>query len=201
VTRAVILDLGQVLVPFDWQRGYRALAAHCPLPPEEVRRRIKEAGLFNDFERGRIEPRDLAARLCQMLGMDLPYETFREIWSSIFSPQVNLSPESLETIRAGRRLLLLSNTDPIHFGWIGEKYDLLQHFDHCVVSFETGTRKPEPAIYFETLRRAECQPGEAFFADDIAENVEAARQLGIDAVQFVSVEQLAADLAKRGICW
>ena len=58
--RTLIFDLGQVIIPFDWKRGYAALAGFSPYPPEEIRSRIKETGLFNTFERGLVEPGDLA---------------------------------------------------------------------------------------------------------------------------------------------
>jgi putative hydrolase of the HAD superfamily len=107
----------------------------------------------------------------------------------------------LAGIHARHRLLLLSNTDAIHYGWVMEKYPIMRHFDHCVLSFELGLRKPEPAIYEEAIRQAECSPSETFFTDDLAENVAGARLAGIDAVQFQSLEQLHADLTSRGIEW
>jgi glucose-1-phosphatase len=199
--RTLIFDLGQVIIPFDWKRGYAALAEFSPYPPEEIRSRIKETGLFNTFERGLVEPRDLAQRLSAVLEMKVPFEKFRELWSGIFLPETVLPDEMLAGLHAHYRLLLLSNTDAIHYSWVAEKYPILRHFDHCVLSFELGLRKPEPGIYQEAIRQARCAPSEIFFTDDIAENVEGARLAGIDAVQFQSLAQLQGDLKSRGIRW
>jgi putative hydrolase of the HAD superfamily len=201
VIRTLIFDLGQVVVPFDWKRGYRALAEFSPYPPEEIRRRIKQTGLFDTVERGLVEPGELARRLSAVLEMNVSFEKFRELWSSIFLPETNIPDDMLAGLHANYRLLLLSNTDAIHYGWIAEKYPIMRHFDHCVLSFELGLRKPEPGIYQETIRQARCAPSEAFFTDDIAENVEGARLAGIDAVQFQSLEQLEGELTSRGIGW
>jgi putative hydrolase of the HAD superfamily len=201
LTRTLIFDLGQVVIPFDWKRGYRALAEFSPYPPEEIRRRIKETGLFGLFERGEVQPDDLVRRLSTVLDMSVPFEKFRELWSSIFFPETIIPDAMLAGIHARHRLLLLSNTDAIHYGWVMEKYPIMRHFDHCVLSFELGLRKPEPAIYEEAIRQAECSPSETFFTDDLAENVAGARLAGIDAVQFQSLEQLHADLTSRGIEW
>jgi glucose-1-phosphatase len=199
--RTLIFDLGQVVIPFDWKRGYRALAEFSPYSPEEIRRRIKETGLFNTFERGLVDPGDVAQRLSAELEMQVPFEKFRELWSSIFLPETILPDQMLAGLHANYRLLLLSNTDAIHYGWIAEKYPVMRHFDHCVLSFELGLRKPEPGIYQEAIRQAQCAPAEIFFTDDIAENAAAARLAGIDAVQFQSLAQLEGELTSRGIRW
>jgi HAD superfamily hydrolase (TIGR01509 family) len=61
--------------------------------------------------------------------------------------------------------------------------------------------KPSPEIFQAALKLCGCLPEECFYTDDIAAYVEAARQLGIDAVQFESLAQLQRELKARGICW
>ncbi len=199
--RAIIFDLGNVLIPFDWKRGYDAFAQASPFPAEEVRRRIKETGLFEGFERGRVEPRIVAERISALLGLDVTFEQFRQIWSSIFLPETILEEDMLVRLHARHRLLLLSNTDAIHYGWIREKYPIMRHFDHAILSFELGLRKPESGIYQEAIARAGCEPREIFFADDREENVEGALRAGIDAVQFQSAGRLEQELRDRGVQW
>jgi putative hydrolase of the HAD superfamily len=197
--KTVIFDLGNVLIPFDWQRGYRALAEVSPFQPEEIRLRLKEMGIFDPMERGRLEPREAARQVGKALGFDVSFERFRELWSSIFLPETIVPESLLEKLRAAHRVLLLSNTDAIHFSWISERYTILRPFDHCVLSFELDARKPEPAIYREAIARAGCPAGKIFFTDDRPANVEGARQAGIDAVQFESVPQLELELKSRGV--
>jgi putative hydrolase of the HAD superfamily len=202
VIQAIVFDLGKVIIPFDWQRGFAAFAEFSPYSPEEVRLRIKETGLFNPFERGRIAPQDLAREIGKALDLDVSLEKFCELWSSIFLPETIVPEDMLSRLRAaGYRLLLLSNTDAIHYRWVMEKYPIMRHFDHCVLSFDLGFRKPEPEIYAETIARAGCEADRIFFTDDLAENVEGARQAGIDAVQFQSVPQLERELHSRGVAW
>lgn len=200
--RTIIFDLGQVLIPFDWRRGYQALSRHSPLPPEEIRARIKGERLFDAFERGKIEPEELARRIGALIELDgMEFRQFRELWSSIFLPETVLPEEMLSNLHKSHRLLLLSNTDAIHYGWVAEKYSILRHFDDAVLSFEVGARKPEPEIYEAAIRKAACRPDEIFFIDDIQENVEGARRVGIDAVRFESREQLERELRARDIQW
>ncbi|HLH20181.1 MAG TPA: HAD family phosphatase [Bryobacteraceae bacterium] len=200
--RAVIFDLGKTLVHFDFRRGYQALEPHCPYPAAEIPKRLAATGLVERFECGLVEPRDFVERIAQALDLRCGYDGFCEIWSSIFTH--TLVPESmLEGLRArGYRLLLLSNTNALHFDMLRIAYQpLLRHFDDLILSYEVHAMKPQPAIYEAALARAACRPEECFYTDDIPEYIAGARALGIDAVQFRDAGQLAQELTARGIAW
>jgi FMN phosphatase YigB (HAD superfamily) len=196
--KAVIFDLGRVLVNFDFQRGYRALEGLCPYSAAEIPGRIQSTGLVKRFETGLIGPRDFYAQFSELLGLTIDYSRFCEIWTSIFTEA--LLPESLlESLAARYRLVLLSNTNPIHFEMIRGAYPHLRHFHRLVLSHEVKAMKPQPEIYRAAIEAAQCRPEECFFTDDILEYVEGARLLGIDAVQFESREQIERELSARGI--
>lgn len=199
--KTVIFDLGKVIVPFDFSRGYRAMAELCACAPEDIPKRIGSTDLVPRFECGLVEPEQFVEQLCRILDLRMEYGRFCEIWSSIFLPDTLIPESLLEGLRRRYRLLLLSNTNAIHFQMIRETYPLLRHFDDCVLSYEVGAMKPSPRIYEEAIARAHCAPGECFFTDDIAEYVAGARQAGIDAVQFQSAAQIEAELLQRGVTW
>ncbi|MEX2260953.1 MAG: HAD family phosphatase [Bryobacteraceae bacterium] len=199
--RTVIFDLGKVLIPFDFTRGYRALEELCGCPAGDIPRRIGATGLVPRFEAGQVGPEDFVRQLCSALEMELDFEKFREIWSCIFLFEP-LIPESM-IVRLGERyrLLLLSNTNALHFPMLRESFPLLNHFHDYVLSYEVGAMKPSPRIYAEAIARSGCQPDECFFTDDVAEYVEGARRAGMDAVQFQNCAQLQNELLSRGIDW
>jgi FMN phosphatase YigB (HAD superfamily) len=199
--KAVIFDLGRVLIHFDFQRGYRALEGLCPYQAAEIPARIAPTGLVERFETGMVEPREFVDQLCSMLSLRIDYDHFCRIWSSIFTEP--LIPESmLEGLASHYRLLLLSNTNALHFEMLRANYaPLLRHFHDLVLSYEVKAMKPQPAIYQAVVERAGCLPEECFFTDDIAEYVAGARRVGIDAVQFQSVGQIEGELKSRGIAW
>jgi glucose-1-phosphatase len=198
--KAIVFDLGKVLVPFDFKIGYRALEGACPYPADEIRHRIKQTGLVEPFETGLIQPLDFFAQLSSALNLSIGYDGFCRAWSSIFFGQL-IADQVLEALAARYRLLLLSNTNAIHWQMIRENYRMVGYFHDCVLSFEERAMKPDPAIYRALLARAGCRPEECFFTDDIALNVEGARREGIDAVQFESPAQLQREMASRGIRW
>ena len=199
--RTVIFDLGRVLIPFDFARGYRAIAAHCPYSEDEIPRRIGSTDLVRRFESGQMAPHDFVERLCALLKVRLPYDEFCRIWSSIFLPETLIPDNLVAGLHERYRLLLLSNTNAIHFEMVLANYPVLGHFDDYVLSHRVGALKPSPRIYQEAIARAQCAPDEIFFTDDIAEYVVAAREVGMDAVQFQSAGKLQQELRRRGIRW
>lgn len=199
--KTVIFDLGRVIIPFDFQRFYAAVAPFCSCPAGEIPGRIRATGLVRPFEMGQVEPDEFVRRLCASLELNVAYDEFCRLWSTIFLPDTLIPDSMIEGLRARRRVLLLSNTNAIHFAMIRETYPVIRLFDDCVLSYEVGAMKPEPEIYREAIARARCEPEAIFFTDDIAANVEAARDAGIDAVQFQSLPQLEEELGRRGVQW
>ncbi|HWQ54819.1 MAG TPA: HAD-IA family hydrolase [Bryobacteraceae bacterium] len=199
--KTVIFDLGKTLIPFDFERGYRSLEKLCGFRAADIPARIGAMDLVTRFETGLVEPREFVRQLAERLDVSLEYAHFCEIWSSIFIHEPLIPESTLEALRSRYRLLLLSNTNAIHFPMLLESFPPLRHFDHYVLSYEVKALKPAPEIYREAIARAECRPEECFFTDDIPAYVEAARREGIDAVQFHSCEQVEAEMRARGIEW
>jgi putative hydrolase of the HAD superfamily len=190
-----------VLVHFDFTRGYQKLHAVCPYGADEIPKRIATTDLVTRFETGLVEPRDFYEQFSRLLQLNIDYDRFCEIWSSIFTEA--LLPEAmLERLASRYRLLLLSNTNALHFDMIRGSYaSLLKHFHDFILSYEVRAMKPNPAIFHTAVQVAGCAPQQCFYTDDIREYVNAARQLGIDAVQFESRDQLERELDARGINW
>ncbi len=198
IYKALIFDLGKVLVHFDFKRAYGQMASVCPHDPATIPRMLAGTGLAERFESGLLEPLEFYAELTKLLDFDVDFDRFCEIFGCIFAE--TLVPESLiEGLAARYRLVLLSNTNAIHFELVRRKYPILRHFHELVLSHEVKALKPQPEIYRAAIEKAGCRPEECFYTDDIAEFVEGGRRMGIDAVQFQGVEQLQRDLRARGI--
>lgn len=202
MTKTIILDLGNVILTVDFNRCHQALAGVCSHPIADIPRRIRSTGLVERFETGEASPEVFYREVSGVLGMNAGYGEFWDIWSSIFAPEPIIPESMLEGLGRERRLVLLSNTNAMHLATIRAKHPrLLGHFDSLVLSYEVGALKPDPRIYQEAIARAGCRPEECFFTDDMAPFVEGARQQGIDAVQFQSLDQLERELRARDISW
>ena len=199
--KAVLFDLGNVIIPVDFRRCHESLARVCPHPPESVPKILGKSGLPKRFEQGEISPEDFVAETSRVLDMQITYDEFWEVWMRIFLPDTLIPESLLEGLRRNHRLLLLSNTNSIHFQMARQRYPLLRHFDGYVLSYEVGILKPAPQIYQHAIARAGCQAEECLFIDDLAINVAAAREQGMNAVVFQSLDQLQDELRGRGLAW
>lgn len=197
--KTVIFDLGGVIVPFDFKRAYARLAPLCKYPVAEIPVRLRTTDLVTRFECGHIEPRAFVEQFCSLLEINTSYEQFRDLWTSIFLPNTLIPDSFFANLREQRRIILLSNTNAIHFEMIQEQYPLIRHFHDTVLSYKVGALKPQREIYEAALKAAHCRPEECFFTDDIAVNIDAAREVGIEGVQFHSFDQLQAAFRERGI--
>lgn len=199
--RTLIFDLGKVIIPFDFNRGYALIAPLAGCEPSAVPERLRPYDLVHRFESGQIEPQPFVEEISKIVGFSCSYDQFSEIWSSIFLPDTLLPDSLLEALHQRYRLVLLSNTNAIHFPMVLRAYPILRHFDQYVLSYEVGAMKPSPKIYAAAVEAARCQPEECFFTDDILAYVDAAKEYGIDAVQFESADQIERELRKRGVEW
>lgn len=199
--KTILFDLGRVIVPFDFHRGYRAMEPLCAYRAADIPARLATTDLVQRFETGLIEPRPFVEQLSSLLELRVDYPEFCEMWSSIFLPETLVPDSLIAGLKKRYRLLLLSNTNAIHFEMIRERYPILRHFDDFVLSYRVGAMKPSPLIYQRAIELARCQPEQCFFTDDIESYVDAARGHGMDAVQFVNSGQLEVELAVRGVRW
>jgi putative hydrolase of the HAD superfamily len=94
---------------------------------------------------------------------------------------------------------ILSNMGDYVLAKVEREFDWIHRFDVLVWSFQLGIAKPDPAIYRHTLAKLGVLPEETLFIDDKRENIEAARALGLQAIQFSSVERLRDDLIAAGL--
>src|SRR4051794_14658160 len=199
--KAIIFDLGKVIIPFDFKRGYERMSPLSPYTPAEIPERLRNYDLVTRFESGQIEPQDFVRELSTILDLRCDYDQFCEIWSSIFLPSPLIPETLLAALHQRYRLVLLSNTNAIHFEMVERTYPILKNFDEYVLSHKVGAMKPSPKIYEAAVRAARCVPEECFFTDDIAAYVQGAKEYGIDAVQFESAEQIEKELRERGVEW
>jgi putative hydrolase of the HAD superfamily len=197
--KTIIFDLGGVIVPLDFKRGYQAMEALCGHCAADIPKKIAATGLVPQFETGLVEPEEFARQICECLGLKTSYDEFCELWGSIFPPHTLIPESFLEALRERYRLLLLSNTNALHFSFIRKNYPLLRHLDHFILSYEVRAMKPSPEIYQAAIANSNCGAHECFFIDDVADNVEAARREGMDAARFVSFEQMQQDFRDRAI--
>jgi HAD superfamily hydrolase (TIGR01509 family) len=196
--RAIIFDIGRVLVRVDVARAMQGLASGSALSPSELWTAIEKDPRWPDWQEGRIAPRDWYLHLNKRLGGNLTFEQFTEVWNRALDPIPIQEDAFIEKLSKLYRLALLSNTDPIHVRHMEATYSFFSFFPTRIYSCSVGASKPNPLIYREALRALKVQAQEAVYIDDIPAYVEAAQRLGMAGIQFQSPAQLTSDLKSLG---
>ena len=96
---------------------------------------------------------------------------------------------------AGVKTAILSNMGDAVRAAIERSCMWVRTFDVRVWSHEIGCTKPDLRIYRHALEQLSVQPGQALFLDDREENVASARQCGMQALAFSTIDQLREDLS------
>jgi glucose-1-phosphatase len=209
--RSLFFDLGNVLLAFSHERMCRQIADVAGVSVVVVR-----GALFADegpecaqwrFEEGRIDAAGYYEHFCERVGARPDRMRLEHAACDIFWPIDPVIDLVHRLAAAGNRLGILSNINEIHWQFVASgRFDRLQPpgaagspFQHAVLSFEVGAMKPDPRIYAAALAAADASPSDVFFVDDRPENVAGALAAGLDAVPFVGVDQLVADLRQRGV--
>jgi glucose-1-phosphatase len=199
--RAIIFDIGRVIINLDIHKAQLGLAKGLKLGPEEIWSAILKDPRWSDWQEGRMAPRDWHLHLCQRLSITLDFHQFTQVWNSTLDPQPILPDSFFAHLSKSYRLALLSNTDPIHVAHIEANYTFFRYFAKPVriYSCSVGASKPNPLIFREALRACKVKAGEAVYIDDIADYANAARSLGCAGLQFHGPEELHRDLSALGI--
>jgi putative hydrolase of the HAD superfamily len=195
----VYFDLGKVIVDFDHSRAAQELLKVTPLSLKEAMAVLSDDELVSEYETGRLSSQEHYRKVCRRLQMEVSIEKFRELWGSMFLPEPLLSESFLQDLKKRYRLMLLSNTNEIHFDFVIQNYPILRMIEERLLSYQAGCMKPQTRIFELAIKKAGVAPENIFFTDDRPENIEAAQRSGIQALLFQSETQLKRDMVSRGM--
>jgi putative hydrolase of the HAD superfamily len=194
----LLFDLGGVLVDYTGQVAIQAILSE-PFTRELLHEKWAATEVALQFELGLVEPEVFAEAFAAQWPLTCSASEFLahfESWTAGLMPGAS---ELLDQLRPRYRLAALSNSNATHWRRNNEILGVSGLFERAFSSHELGMRKPNPAIYEHTLRELAVQPHETVFFDDLAENVEAARGVGMAAHQVRGVEELRACLSGLGL--
>ena len=200
---ALIFDFGNVLAFFDEEQAWNQIAAARGLIGSELRNRAYAAGLkalARQYELGEIDDAEFLRGCNACAGLNIPLPELTNAWGNIYRLNEPVATLVHQLADQGHRLVLGSNTSPIHARQFRRQFQpVLQRFHHLVLSYEIGHLKPSDRFFEFCVAHAE-RPAEAcIFIDDIAENVAGARQVGLKAIHFQEISQLNRDLRALGV--
>ena len=197
--RAVIFDIGRVLIRVDVAQAMTGLADGVSLSPEEIWSALEKDPRWKDWQEGRMSPQDWHLHVSRRLGSKLSFEQFVAVWNRALDPTPIHEEAFLDKLAKKYRLAVLSNTDPLHVAHLEKTYGFLELFRTRIYSCRVGASKPNPVIYKQALKTCKVRAQEAIYIDDVPAYAQAAAQLGMHGVVFQSPEQLQSDLRNLGI--
>jgi 2-haloacid dehalogenase len=196
--RLLLLDIGMVLIELNFNPLAKTLHSLSGITPAQLQQVLTGEGLIQKYETGQIEAASFHQEVCRRIGTDIPWPAFLDAWNSVFDKPL-LPDEVLAAAARKSRLWAISNTNKLHFDYMLRHFTFLRHFEGFVLSHEVGVLKPDAGIFLRALERTQEPASAGLFVDDQEVNVQAARDLGIESLQFVNPHQLAADLNARGL--
>lgn len=199
VTEALLFDLGGVLIEIDFDRAIAAWAPYSTLPPDVLRKRFKPDTEYERHERGEISASEYFRHLATTLQLDATVEQIEHGWNAIFVGEIAPTRKLIDSVRRVVPCYAFTNTNASHMAtWSSLFPRVVRAFDRVFTSHQLGLRKPERAA-FDRICALTNTPAESFvFFDDLAENVQAARDAGLQAVLVKSSEDVVAALQSRG---
>ncbi|WP_255460937.1 HAD family hydrolase [Edaphobacter albus] len=118
-----------------------------------------------------------------------------DLWTRLNMPMVEWA-QQLQ--RAGMRTGILSNIGDAMTEGLLKKFEWLGGFNHCIWSYQLNMAKPEEGIYRAAVKGLETPAGNILFLDDKAENIEAARAVGLQAIQYSDHDAFEREMEERG---
>ena len=197
--KTFFFDLGNVLVKVNKEKALKLFASNLQVSKQELMA-FPESEMEKNYETGKINTEEYVQQLHHYFNLEnrLNYDYLIEIWKKPFTI-IEKSIEILDQVKGQSRIIMLSNTNPLHIDAIKDKYPgLLKKFDDLIFSFTAGASKPDPEIYRFALNKAGIKPEQAFFTDDLEENIKAAEKVGISSYQFENPRGLAEFLNSNG---
>lgn len=197
--RALLLDIGGVLLTKGWGRtSRRAAAIRFGLDYDEMQER--HALVFHLYEEGKIALSEYLRRVVFYKERDFTEDQFRQF---IFA-QSEPCPETLKfmhEVKAARKLKLvaLSNEGREITDFRIRNFDLASLIDFFVCSCYVGTEKPDPAIFHFAMDQVQLSKESVVYIDDTALHVEVARELGIPSIHHTDCESTRKALAGMGL--
>jgi len=194
--KTIFFDIGGVLLNIYPDRTTDYLSSITNLTSQQIIDSFPEE-VHHRYEKGEISDDDFFDAIQNSLPNSnrLTNDEFWKAWSMMVGEKTKVV-DVMERLTKDYSIWLLSNTNPYHI--IKEKRTKIFNKIHgAVYSYDVGYRKPEIEIYKTALDITNTRPEDALFIDDLEENILAARSINIDAIHYVSYENLIENLADR----
>lgn len=189
----IIFDLGNVLI--EWNKE-KILSKICKndLEYNLFNKFVFQSNLWIDLDNGKISLEFLENQLIDEMGHQYQDQIHELVWN--WFNYVDLYDEVYELIKQLKKknfqIYVLSNTSSIFHILLDSVLSKVSSvLDGYVISCEVKMMKPQKEIYLSLVNKYQLDIKDYIFLDDLEENVEAARTLGIKAFQIKERKEIS----------
>jgi HAD superfamily hydrolase (TIGR01509 family) len=194
----LLFDLGGVLVEYTGLREMRRLL-DGDVSDDEFARLVEATRLcWGNFECGRMTPDEFLDEFVSVWPLAVTRERFESEFQTWTRGLLPGAEETLAELRPRYRLAALSNSNALHWRRITGDLVLPSLMERVFGSHEIGWRKPAREAYIHVLAELNVRPRQTVFFDDLQENVQAARDQGMQAYRVAGVAELRRCLLELG---
>ena len=195
----VVFDLGGVLLDWDPRYLYRKL-----LPDEEAVEQFLTTVCTLDWNAKQDLGRSVAEAVAELNALHPNkielIHAYYDRWYESIGGTIEGSVDLLERLHEeGVQLYGLTNWPADTFPAALRRYEFLTRFRDIIVSGEVKLGKPDPRVFEFLFRRCGFRPEYSVFIDDLIENIDVARSLGMHGIHFQSPKQAETELKKLGL--
>jgi len=199
MVKAVVFDLGKVLVDFDYSIAARRIAARGKMPPEQLKDFLGQSPLLVRLERGQLTTEQFYDEICAATGFRGGIAEFTDFFADIFVPIEPMVRLQAALRRQGIPTYVFSNTNDLAINHIRRNFPFYGNFDGYILSYEHGVMKPEAALYEVVERQSGRRDSEILYLDDRPENIAAGAARGWQVILQESPEKSRAAIQKLGL--
>lgn len=194
---AIIFDVGGVLVRTADHSGRAVWEKRLGLASGGAEAVVLNSEMGHRAQRGEITNEALWNWVGKFLELGDELPAFRQdFWRGDLVDEKLVA--LIRKLRRSYKLAIISNATDALLETLAV-YSLLDEFDLVVGSAYEGVMKPNRLIYERTLVRLESAAEKSVFIDDAPANVAGARALGMNAILFKPMMDLAAELTTFGV--
>lgn len=181
-TKTIIFDLGRVLVHYSHSATLEGLAAVSSLSADDLGR-LTDGSFGDRLGRGEMGAKDLHRFMMNEANTVDDFQAFIKGYTAGISRNEEALAYALSlTERTGVQVGIISNTNEAHAIWLHASLPELKRFANVILSNEVGLIKPDARIYQHALNALQVDPADTLFIDDLAENIEGAKAMGMAGI-------------------
>ncbi|MBU0530393.1 MAG: HAD-IA family hydrolase, partial [Nanoarchaeota archaeon] len=172
--KAILFDIGEVVIYEDFLSFFKKIEKKHKLPPETLYKSILHIDEWDQYNRGKITEEELIKAILEKTHIEKDVIDYVKKWRTTIISPVPEVVKLIKKLKKNYKVFSLSNVDKETVKFVQKKWKLYYIFDGNVLSCDVGMIKPEKEIFDYALKKAGVTKDEVIFIDNYGKNIDAA---------------------------